>query len=107
MLRMTTYTIATSNRVILACAPDGDPGELARRLEAVLPSDMGVRAYIECQLVTVAGVTLFADDVAAFQAGALELWQSRPNALNGFADAEGRRATVAARLGGRKPWMGR
>lgn len=104
---MTTYTIAVSNRVILACAPDDDPGELARRLEMVLPGDMGMRALIESQLITVTGVTLFADDVTAFRAGALDLWHCRPGALNGFADAEGRRATVAARLGGRKPWKGR
>ncbi|MCZ4260568.1 hypothetical protein O4G76_06900 [Limimaricola sp. G21655-S1] len=99
-----SYTIAVSDRMILACAPDDAPAELARRLETVLPGDMGVRAHIESQLVTVTGVTLFPDDVAAFRAGAIDLWHARPGALNGFADAEGRRVTVAARLGGRKPW---
>ena len=98
-----SYTIAVSDRMILACAPDDAPAELARRLETVLPGDMGVRAHIESQLVTVTGVTLFPDDVAAFQAGAIDLWHARPGALNGFADADGRQVTVAARLGGRKP----
>ncbi len=102
-----TYTIAISGRMILACAPDDQPAELARRLEMVLPGDIGVRARIESQLVTVTGVSLFPDDVTAFQAGALDFWHARPGALNGFADAEGRRVTVAARLGGRKPWGGR
>lgn len=104
---MTTYTIATSHRIILACAPDDDPEELARRLLMVLPDDMSIRAHIESQLVTVTGVTLFADDVSAFRAGALDLWRARPGALYGLTDAEGKRATVAARLGGRKPWKGR
>jgi len=102
-----TYTIATSNRIILACAPDDDPAVLARRLEMILPGDMGIRAQFESRLVTVRGVTLFPDDVAAFRAGALDLWHARPGALNGFADAQVRRVTVAARLGGRKPWKGR
>lgn len=98
-----TYTIAISDRMILACALDGQPAELARCLEMGLPGDNSMRARIESQLVTVTGVALFPDDVAAFHAGALDLWHSRPGALNGFADAEGRRVTVAARLGGRKP----
>ncbi|WPY96543.1 hypothetical protein T8T21_17490 (plasmid) [Limimaricola variabilis] len=102
-----TYTIAISGRMILACAPDGQPAELARRLEMVLPGDIGMRTRIESQLVTVTGVTLFPDDVTAFRAGAVDLWHARPGALNGFADAEGRRVTVAARLGGRKPWGNR
>lgn len=103
---MTTYTIATFNRLIMACAPDDQPEELARRLLLVLPDDMGIRAYIESQLVTVTGLMLFVDDVAAFRAGALDLWHARPGALYGLTDAAGKRATVAARLGGRRPWKG-
>ncbi|WP_370161328.1 hypothetical protein [Limimaricola soesokkakensis] len=67
---------------------------------------MRIRAQIEGQLVTVTGVTLFADDVAAIRAGALDPWQARPEALNGFADAEGKRVTVAARLKGRRKNLG-
>lgn len=101
------YTIAVFDRLILACAPDDAPAELARRLEMVLPGDVGMRAHIESQLIMVTGVSLFPEDVAAFQAGAIDLWHARPGALNGFADADGRRVTVAARLGGRKPWGSR
>ncbi len=66
----------------------------------MLPLPLELQAQIESQLVEVTGVTLFADDVAAFRAGALDLWRARPGALAELTDAEGTRATVAARLGG-------
>jgi hypothetical protein len=105
---MTTYTIATLNRTILTCAPDGQSIQLAERIGAMLrPLSIEMQARIESQLVEVEGVTLFADEVAAFRAGALDLWRARPGALDGMTDAEGNRASVAAQLGGRKPWNGR
>jgi len=60
--------MAVCDRIILAYAPDEAPAELARRLETVLPGDMGVRAHIESQLVTVTGVTLFPEVLPGFRA---------------------------------------
>lgn len=62
---------------------------------------------MESQLVVVTGMTLFADEVVAFRAGALDLWHAGPGALQGLTDPEGKQATVAARLAGKKPWRGR
>ncbi|WP_370160923.1 hypothetical protein [Limimaricola soesokkakensis] len=109
---MPTYTIAIFNRMILACALDDLPDELARRIWAAMrPLSFEMQVRIKDQLVHVAGVTLFADDKAALRAGALSLWHARPGALEDLTDAEGKRAKVAARLGGgkrrKKPAMGR
>lgn len=68
---------------------------------------MAIRAHMESQLVVVTGVTLFEDEVAASRAGAFDLWHARPGALQGLTDPEGKQTTVAARLGGKKPWRGR
>lgn len=67
------------------------------------PLSIEMQVRIENQLAKVTGVTLFGDDAAAIQAGALDLWHARPGALYGLTDAAGKRATVAARLGGRRP----
>ncbi len=104
---MTTYTIATLNRIILACAADGQANQLANQIEAMLhPLSIEMQVQIGNQLAEVEGVTLFANEISAFRAGALDLWRARPGALKGLTDAEGKQATVAARLGGSKPWTG-
>lgn len=104
---MTTYTAAISDRLILACAPDGSPDVFAQGISAVMRLLSFERQMrIKNQLLRVAGVTLFADDIAALRAKAFNLWHAHPGALDGLTNTKGKPAKVAARLGNGKPRKG-